>query len=72
MVDYWIGFFNNIRQEHGLERFQTVILDFDGVETVGQAFADEVFRVWHNHHPDVKLEVENANENVMFMIERAR
>ena len=34
----------------GLDKFKTIILDFQGVETVGQAFADEVFRVWQKHH----------------------
>lgn len=56
----------------GLEKFSTVTLDFSGVDTVGQAFADEVFRVWSGKHPGVKLIVENAGENVSFMIERAK
>jgi anti-sigma regulatory factor (Ser/Thr protein kinase) len=56
----------------GLEDFRHVVLDFRGMETVGQAFADEVFRVWHRLHPGIRLTPENANENIMFMIERAR
>lgn len=52
----------------GIEQFRTVILDFRGVETIGQAFADEVFRVWKHHHPEIAIEVRNANENVQFMI----
>lgn len=56
----------------GLEKFRKVTLDFRGVETVGQAFADEVFRVWKGKHPEVELEVSNAGENVSFMIERAK
>jgi anti-sigma regulatory factor (Ser/Thr protein kinase) len=55
-----------------LEKFRTVVLDFKNVELVGQAFADEVFRVWKNQHPDIAIEVKNANENVMMMIERAK
>jgi len=58
------------RMVNGLEKFRRVILDFSGVETVGQAFADEVFRVWKGKHPEVRLDVENASENVSFMIER--
>ncbi|MFA6100156.1 MAG: DUF4325 domain-containing protein [Patescibacteria group bacterium] len=54
-----------------LENFREVELDFMDVETVGQAFADEIFRVWHNRHQDIKLVVTNANENVTFMIQRA-
>jgi len=37
------------------ERFQTVVLDFTGVEEIGQAFADEVFRVFHQTHPATAL-----------------
>ena len=36
-------------------QFRTVILDFEGVETVGQAFVDEVFRVFATAHPEVRL-----------------
>lgn len=38
-----------------LERFEEVILDFDGVSEVGRAFVDEVFRVWASRHPEVRL-----------------
>ena len=37
------------------ERFQTVVLDFAGMEEIGQAFADEVFRVFHQAHPATAL-----------------
>jgi anti-sigma regulatory factor (Ser/Thr protein kinase) len=56
----------------GLEKFQTVELDFKGIETVGQAFADEVFRVWQTGHTKTKIVPYNAGENVMFMIRRAK
>jgi len=52
----------------GLEKFATVILDFKGVRSVGQGFADEIFRVWQNRHPKIKIETMNAGENVRFMI----
>lgn len=55
-----------------LEKFKKVILDFDKVPTVGQAFADEIFRVFQNKHPDIQIEVINTNEAVNFMIERAK
>jgi hypothetical protein len=32
-----------------------VVLDFEGVKTVGQAFVDEVFRVFATAHPHVRL-----------------
>lgn len=56
----------------GLEKFKIIVFDFDQVPTVGQAFADEVFRVFQNKHPDIKLETENMDTGVRFMIERAR
>ncbi len=56
----------------GLEKFKLVILDFDGVPTVGQAFADEVFRVFKEKHPDIEIKPINMNETVQFMVERAK
>ncbi len=56
----------------GLEKFKIVVFDFDKVPTVGQAFADEVFRVFHHKHPHIELEVENMDEGVKFMVERAQ
>jgi len=38
-----------------LEQFREVTLDFAGVKTLGQGFADEVFRVFPAAHPDVIL-----------------
>lgn len=55
-----------------VERFKEVVLDFDGVDIIGQAFADEVFRVFQLEHPDVHLIPVNANEDVTRMIARAR
>jgi len=37
------------------EKFKTVILDFTGVETIGQGFADELFRVFATAHPEIEL-----------------
>lgn len=53
------------------KKFKVVILDFDKVPTIGQAFADEVFRVFANEFPNVSIRYINANENVEFMITRA-
>ncbi|OGZ18733.1 MAG: hypothetical protein A2175_00390 [Candidatus Nealsonbacteria bacterium RBG_13_42_11] len=55
----------------GLEKFKKIVLDFKGVDTVGQAFADEIFRVWQNRHPGIGIEHINTNENIAFMIKRA-
>jgi DNA-binding Lrp family transcriptional regulator len=56
----------------GLEKFKIIVFDFDQVPTVGQAFADEVFRVFHHKYPQIKLETENMVEGVKFMVERAQ
>jgi len=55
----------------GLEKFKSVILDFDQVPTIGQAFADEIFRVFKNKHPDIQITPINMNETVRFWVERA-
>jgi len=54
------------------DRFKIVVLDFGGVETIGQAFADEVFRVFAQEHPDIMLVETNTNPSVQQMINRAR
>ena len=55
-----------------LDSFNTVVLDFDNVEVVGQAFADEAFRVFPAKHPDIEVIPANANKAVMQMISRAK
>ncbi len=54
------------------DRFKEVLLDFKGVEFIGRAFADEVFRVFHGEHPEVILTWINANPSVESMILGAR
>lgn len=54
------------------ERFREVVLDFDGVGEIGQAFADEIFRVFAKGHPEVKLVAVSASPEVEKMIQRAR
>ncbi len=53
------------------EKFREVILDFKGVETIGQGFADELFRVFTATHPQVQLIPVNAGRQVKSMIARA-
>ncbi|NTU50232.1 MAG: STAS-like domain-containing protein, partial [Desulfobulbaceae bacterium] len=53
------------------EKFKTVILDFEKVEEIGQAFADEIFRVFALAHPAVTLIPVNVTEEVNQMIKRA-
>lgn len=55
-----------------IDRFKVVIFDFEGVETIGQAFADEVFRVFSKQHPGIELRHFNACKEVEQMISRAQ
>ncbi|MEN6317758.1 MAG: DUF4325 domain-containing protein [Syntrophaceae bacterium] len=55
----------------GLEQFKRIELDFQDIDTVGQAFADEIFRIWHTHHPESQIVPKNMNDNVEFMVKRA-
>jgi len=54
-----------------VDKFKTVIFDFDEVDSIGQAFSDEVFRVFQRRHPDIELLYINTNKNVQKMINRA-
>jgi len=54
-----------------VERFRHVVLDFHGVSSLGQAFADEIFRVFASAHPEVELVAANAMPAVQQMIRRA-
>jgi anti-sigma regulatory factor (Ser/Thr protein kinase) len=60
------------RLMHGLEKFREVVLDFDGVDLVGQGFTDEIFRVWQSLHPGILLVPIGMGEAVAFMVERAK
>ncbi len=52
------------------ERFQNIILDFDGIAEIGQGFADELFRVFPSLHPGTTLNPVNCSEQVSRMILR--
>lgn len=52
------------------DRFKIVVLDFEGVDSIGQGFADELFRVYARAHPDIRLETVNAGEDVLRMVRR--
>lgn len=55
-----------------LEKFSEIVLDFRDVKSVGQGFADEVFRVFARRHPAVKIATENTNPGVDAMIRHVR
>ena len=54
------------------ERFRFVVLDFAEVVEIGQAFADELFRVFALAHPQVELTAIRTTLAVQQMIQRAR
>jgi hypothetical protein len=41
------------------------------VFAIGQGFADEIFRVWRNRHPQTEIISVNDNEDIRFMTNRA-
>ena len=54
-----------------IEKFMHVIFDFDGVTIIGQSFADEIFRVYAQNHPDIELLPVKMEANVEKMVKRA-
>jgi anti-sigma regulatory factor (Ser/Thr protein kinase) len=55
-----------------VELFKVVIFDFKDVPTIGQAFADEIFRVFALKHPEIQLVPIHANSDVKRMIARTK
>ena len=60
------------RVVYRLEEFRQVEIDFSGIDFMGQGFADEVFRVFQNKHPQIELIPLHANESVLGMIKHVR
>jgi biotin operon repressor/anti-sigma regulatory factor (Ser/Thr protein kinase) len=56
----------------GLESFQHVVLNFSSVTSIQQGFADEIFRVFRNAHPQTELSVEMANPAICQMIRHVK
>jgi hypothetical protein len=54
-----------------VDQFKTVIFDFSKVDTIGQAFADEIFRVFAKSHQDMEILAIHANPAVQQMINGA-
>lgn len=55
-----------------VDRFNTVIFDFQDVDSIGRAFADEIFRVFERNNPGILLIAIHTVPNVEKMIARAR
>lgn len=68
--DYFVSRSQAKRILTGIEKFNHVTLDFKGINSVGQAFVDEVFRVFKNRFPDIKIDTINTNDDIDFMIKR--
>ena len=60
----------NLVSRSQAKRFREIILDFSGVETVGQAFVDEIFRVFQAEHPEITIIPFSTSEQVQKMINR--
>lgn len=54
-----------------LESFLYVVFDFEGIDSIGQAFADEIFRVYRIRNPEINISYMNASQRVTVMIKRA-
>lgn len=70
--DIWISRSQAKKVLAGLARYKKIIFNFAGVNVIGQAFADEIFRVFNIEHPEIELEPINMSESVRLMVERAR
>jgi biotin operon repressor/anti-sigma regulatory factor (Ser/Thr protein kinase) len=46
---------------YGLDKFKEVVLDFKGVKSIGQGFADEIFRIFMQNHTAISISVENLS-----------
>jgi anti-sigma regulatory factor (Ser/Thr protein kinase) len=53
-----------------VEKFKTVVLDFEGVSTIGHSYADEIFRVFANANPTIELAAIKANDEVKATIDQ--
>jgi STAS-like domain of unknown function (DUF4325) len=55
-----------------LDKFETIILDYNHIEEIGQGFADEIYRVFNNKYPHIIVKNINMISDVEFMVERAK
>ena len=51
-----------------LDRFKTVVLQFDDVPDIGRAFADEIFRVFVTAHPGTRIIPTHHNKSIAKLI----
>ena len=53
-----------------IDQFREVFLDFKGITSIGQAFADEVFRIYRRENPQVHIYPLGMTTDVIRMIQR--
>jgi len=54
------------------EKFHVIVMDYEHVPEIGQAFADEIYRVFKQKYPNIRIENEHMSGQVKFMVERAQ
>ena len=54
---------------YGLDKFKEVVIDFKDVKSIGQGFADEIFRVYQEAHPKISIITENLSPVLEKMIQ---
>lgn len=70
--DVWISRSQAKRVLNGLEKYKRIILDFKGIDLIGQGFADEIFRVFRLRYPGIEIVAENMSPSVELMVRRAQ
>lgn len=50
------------------EKFKEILLNFAGVDQIGRAFADEIFRVFSTAHPEIIIVPTNTSPQIEAMI----
>lgn len=51
-----------------LEKYSEIILNFKGITQIGQAFADEIFRVFQKKYPKISIKTINTTKKIDQMI----
>lgn len=75
LFEYGVAFVSRSeakRLTKNLDRFREVVVDFRGVEEIGQGFADEIFRVWQSRHPEIQIVPVDMDVHVAMFVEQAR
>ncbi|RGI17010.1 DUF4325 domain-containing protein [Ruminococcus sp. TF08-4] len=50
------------------EGYKELVIDFRGIEFMGRGFADEVFRVFQEEHPEITITPLHASTSMLAMI----